>query len=101
MANTVGPNQKARVGQVVLTGTISGSQFSGYAFLRPNEPNLFVGAPPDPDSSARCFGQEQKHDAEGVVDATAFRWKWKTNSYNKDSCVIVSDVWSENTVNFR
>ncbi|HUC60958.1 MAG TPA: PDZ domain-containing protein [Alphaproteobacteria bacterium] len=94
VGNTVGKNEKARAGDVVLTGTIHGTQFDGKILLRPSAPNDVVGIT-NPESSLRCFGAEQPYDATGQIepDGTRLTFKMKWRTFDGNTCLVSSEDW--------
>lgn len=101
VANNLGGNRQANVGDIILSATIDGTHFKGRAFVRPNAPNT-IARPGDPPSWIRCFGPSvMELDAEGEIEADGSKliWKAKYPTYNPQSCLIVRYDWQINTLN--
>jgi tetratricopeptide (TPR) repeat protein len=101
VANNVGANQQANVGDIILSAAIDGTHFKGKVFVRPNAPNT-IARPGDPPSWIRCFGPGvMELDAEGEIEADGSKliWKAKYPAYDGQSCLIARYDWQENTIN--
>lgn len=94
VANNLGKNEKAQIGDVIYTGTIHGTEFEGKVFVRPNAPNVLSSAT-EPESSARCFGLEQQNDAQAAIepDGAHLAFKAKSAVYDRQTCVASSAQW--------